>query len=171
MFFGLLLGLFWVIKYLSFMLGCTMLGWGIVYWLLTPVTLYLAYMFTKAYKIRLGGQIGFFHAWQFGVLVYFFAALIVSLEHYVFYRYVAPPDYIANSMNQVVELLKQADTGSRLKDAIEQMPTPTPILMAVQGIANNVFYGVIFSIPVAARLCRDSWPGFIHPNNQGGNNA
>ncbi|MDR1981126.1 MAG: DUF4199 domain-containing protein [Tannerellaceae bacterium] len=171
MIFGLLLGLFWAVKYLTFMLGCTMPGWGIVYWILTPVTLVLAYVFTKTYKIRLGGRIGFFHAWQFGVLLYFFAALIVSLEHYIFYQYIAPPDFIATSINRVMEMLAQADAGSRWREAMEQVSTPTPIGMAVQGVLNNVFYGVIFSIPVAARLCRNQSTDIIHHHNQGRNNA
>ena len=30
----------------------------------------------------------------------------------------------------------------------------TPIHMAIQGIFNNIFYGIILSIPVAALVCR-----------------
>jgi tetrahydromethanopterin S-methyltransferase subunit B len=40
--------------------------------------------------------------------------------------------------------------------------------MTVQGIFNNVFYGIILSIPVAALLCRNNSTGLIN-QNKGGN--
>ena len=165
--YGLLLGIFWVVKYAFFILGVSMPSMQIIYWILTPLTLLLAYIFTNTYKFLIGGKIGFFHAWQFGVLLYFFAALIVSLVHYVFYQYIASPDFIASSMNQAIGLMKDLNLNTQMKDAIDKMGTPTPIQMAIQGIFNNVFYGVILSIPVAALLCRNNSTGLINNNQEG----
>ncbi len=166
MYYGLLLGIFWVIKYIFFIWGSSSPLMGAVYWVLTPFTIVIAYAFTRMYKIQIGGKIGFFHAWQFGILLYFFAALIVSLAHYVFYQYIAPPDFIATSMDQVIHMMKEMDLNSPMKDAIDQLSTPTPIQMAIQGIFNNVFYGVVFSIPIAALLCRNNETGFINHTNE-----
>lgn len=166
MFYGLLLGIFWAIKYVFFILGSWYSGIGIVYSALAPLTVIFAFYMTKAYKILTGGKISFFHAWQFGVLLYFFAALIVSLEHYAFYRYFAPPDFISNSMDQAITLMKSIEMNDAMKQAVEQFSTPSPIQMTIQGIFNNVFYGVILSIPVAALLCRNNTTGTIHQNNQ-----
>ena len=116
-----------------------------LYWGMTIMVPYIAYRFTKRYREQLGGQIGFFHAWQFGILLYFFAALIVSLAHYGFYRYIAPDDFLTNSISEAVRI--------------------TPIQMAIQGIFNNLFYGIIFSIPVAALLCRNNTSGRITDNH------
>jgi tetrahydromethanopterin S-methyltransferase subunit B len=33
--------------------------------------------------------------------------------------------------------------------------------MAIQGVFNNIFYGIILSIPVAAILCRNNETGAI----------
>jgi hypothetical protein len=153
MFYGLLLGIFWVVKYLFFILGVTHPSIGIVYWVLTPLTIVLAYIFTKVYKILTGGCIRFFHAWQFGILLYFFAALIVSLLHYVFYRYLAPQDYLVNAVGLAMDMIR--DINPEAAEAMPEMPVFTPIRMTIQGILNNVLYGIIFSMPVAAILCRN----------------
>jgi hypothetical protein len=168
MFYGLLLGVFWAIKYVFFILGVSTPSFQIVYWVLTPLTLLFAYIFTNTYKFLIGGKISFFHAWQFGILLYFFAALIISLMHYAFYRYIASPDFISSSMSQAISLMKDMDLNMQLKEALDQMTVPSPIQMAIQGIFNNVFYGVILSIPVAALLCRNNSTGLINQNNQGG---
>lgn len=164
--YGLLLGIFWVIKYIFFILGNSMPAMNIIYWILTPLTLIVAYVLTRIYKAQIGERIGFFHAWQFGVLMYFFGGLIVSLLHYVFYRYIAAPDLIATSMNQAISLMKDLNLNSQMKEMIEQMSTPTPIQMTIQGIFNNTFYGLILSIPIAALVCRNNSTGFINQNNQ-----
>ena len=125
-----------------------------LYWGMTIMVPYIAYRFTKRYREQLGGQIGFFHAWQFGILLYFFAALIVSLAHYGFYRYIS----------EAVNLLKNSQIDNQLIQSLQEVRI-TPIQMAIQGIFNNLFYGIIFSIPVAALLCRNNTSGRITDNH------
>lgn len=134
-----------------------------LYWGLTIMVPYIAYHLTKRYREQLGGKIGFFHAWQFGILLYFFAALIVSLAHYGFYRYVAPDDFLSNSISEAVTLLQNSQIDNQLIQSIQEIRI-TPIQMAIQGIFNNLFYGIIFSIPVAALLCRNNASGQITDN-------
>ena len=134
-----------------------------LYWGMTIMVPYIAYRFTKRYREQLGGKIGFFHAWQFGILLYFFAALIVSLAHYGFYRYVAPDDFLSNSISEAVTLLQNSQIDNQLIQSIQEIRI-TPIQMAIQGIFNNLFYGIIFSIPVAALLCRNNASGQITDN-------
>ena len=134
-----------------------------LYWGMTIMVPYIAYRFTKRYREQLGGQIGFFHAWQFGILLYFFAALIVSLAHYGFYRYIAPDDFLANSISEAVSLLQNSQIDNQLIQSLQEVRI-TPIQMAIQGIFNNLFYGIIFSIPVAALLGRNNTSGRITDN-------
>ena len=135
-----------------------------LYWGMTIMVPYIAYRFTKRYREQLGGQIGFFHAWQFGILLYFFAALIVSLVHYGFYRYIAPDDFLTNSISEAVNLLQNSQINNQLIQSLQEVRI-TPIQMAIQGIFNNLFYGIIFSIPVAALLCRNNTSGRITDNH------
>lgn len=134
-----------------------------LYWGMTIMVPYIAYRFTKRYREQLGGQIGFFHAWQFGILIYFFAALIVSLAHYGFYRYIAPDDFLTNSISEAVNLLQNSQIDNQLIQSLQEVRI-TPIQMAIQGIFNNLFYGIIFSIPVAALLGRNNTSGRITDN-------
>lgn len=157
------MGCYWVFKYLFFMFSLQMPLLSSLYWGMTIMVPYIAYRFTKRYREQLGGQIGFFHAWQFGILLYFFAALIVSLAHYVFYRYIAPDDFLTNSISEAVNLLQNSQIDTQLTQSLQEIRI-TPIQMAIQGIFNNLFYGIIFSIPVAALLCRNNTSGRITDN-------
>jgi tetrahydromethanopterin S-methyltransferase subunit B len=50
--------------------------------------------------------------------------------------------------------------GEDVINSVSQLQL-TPIHMAVQGIFNNVFYGIVLSIPVAAIVCRNNVTGRI----------
>lgn len=164
-FYGLLLGFFWVIKFIFFIFGSWYPGAWIIYWMLAPLTIVFSYYMGKAYKILIGGKISFSHAWQFEVLLYFFAALVVSLMHYAFYRFWAPPGFIADSINQTMHLLQNMDLNGQMRQLVEKMAVPTPIQMTLQGIFNNVFYGIVLSIPIAIVLSRGEIK-IIRDNNQ-----
>ena len=146
--YGFVMGIYWVIKYVFFILGFSHPTANIVYWSLSCLVPYIAYKMTRRYRENIGGKLGFFHAWQFGVLLYFFAAILVSLEHYLFYRFIAPPDLLVKTVSDMEEALKESGASQALLDAIKEIHV-TPIQMAIQGIFNNVLYGIILSIPVA----------------------
>lgn len=151
--YGVSLGVFWVIKYLFYMFSLNFPFLVFIYWGMSLMVPYFAYVLTKRYRTDLGGSISFAHAWLFGILLYFFAAVIVSLMHYVFYRYVAPPDFVKTTVEQTIASLQEVQVDQRVIDTIKSLNI-TPIQLALQGILNNLFYGVIFSIPVAAIVCR-----------------
>lgn len=153
--YGLILGIYWGIKYIFFILGVSYPMFNIVYWLLTLAVPFIAYYFTKKYKNEgLNGSISFFHAWRYGIMLYFFAALIVSLVHFVFYQYIASPDFIAQAYNQTINMLKETQMNTSMLESLSKMTVPSPIQMAIQGIFNNIFYGIILSIPVALIVSR-----------------
>jgi len=168
--YGLSMGIYWIIKYIFFIFGFSIPVLSFIYWAFTLAVPFIAYYLTRRYKKDIGGQIGFFHAWQFGVLLYFFAAVIVALIHYIFYQYIAPPDLLSNSVSQIVDMLKSSGVESgTVIDTFSQLKI-SPIQMAIQGIFNNVFYGVILSIPVAALLCQNNSTGSITEHDIDKNN-
>lgn len=158
--YGFPLGMFWVFKYLFYMGSLKYPFLVTIYWGMSFVVPYLAYLLTKKYRNDLGGNISFFRAWQFGIFIYFFAALIVAVMHYMFYRFVAPPDFVKSAINQTLESLAQLQADSKVIQSVKSLDF-SPIHMALQGILNNVFYGIIFSIPVAALLCRNNQTGSV----------
>ncbi|MDR2534078.1 MAG: DUF4199 domain-containing protein [Tannerellaceae bacterium] len=159
MFYGLLLGAFWIVKYMFFIIGTFYPILDSVSVILAPLTVVLAYLFTKVYKVILGGRIGFGQAWKFGVLLFFFASLLESLPQYVFYRYIATPEYMSALVEQASALVDSMKLGAQMKSEItSQLASMTPIRLTFQGIATNVIYGILFSIPIAAILCRTIIP-------------
>ena len=151
--YGFSLGIFWIVKYIFYMFSMRFSYLVVIYWGMSLVVPYLAYLLTKRYREDLGGVISFSQAWRFGVLIYLFAAMLVSVMHYVFYRFVAPPDFLSSAVEQTITSLKQIQVDSKVISSIESMNF-SPIHMALQGILNNIFYGIILSLPVAALVCR-----------------
>ena len=151
--YGFSLGIFWIVKYIFYMFSMRFSYLVVIYWGMSLVVPYLAYLLTKRYREDLGGVISFSQAWRFGVLIYLFAAMLVSVMHYVFYRFVAPPDFLSSAVEQTIASLKQMQVDSKVISSIESMNF-SPIHMALQGILNNLFYGIILSLPVAALVCR-----------------
>lgn len=150
--YGFSLGIFWIVKYIFYMFSMRFSYLVVIYWGMSLVVPYWAYLLTKRYREDLGGVISFSQAWRFGVLIYLFAAMLVSVMHYVFYRFVAPPDFLSSAVEQTIASLKQMQVDSKVISSIESMNF-SPIHMALQGILNNIFYGIILSLPVAALVC------------------
>lgn len=163
--YGFPLGIYWVIKYLFLISSLRLPVLSFFYVSMTLAVPFIAYFLTKKYKSDIGGSIGFFHAWRFGVLLYFFAALIVSVMHFVFFQFFAPSNFIYDATNQLVDILKNSQMDTEVIESISNMNI-SPIQMAIQGIFNNVFYGIILSIPVAAILCRNNQSGAIMQKGQ-----
>lgn len=151
--YGFSLGMFWIVKYLFYMSSLKFPYLIIVYGGMSLMVPYVAYVLTNRYREDLGGIISFGLAWRFGVLIYFFAAMLVSVMHYVFYRFVAPPDFLSSAVGQTIASLKQMQVDDKVISTVESMNF-SPIRMALQGILNNVFYGIVLSLPVAALVCR-----------------
>lgn len=154
MVYGMVLGAFWAFKYLFFIFSFTYSFFSFVYWGLTLSVPFLLFIFIIHSRVWTGSEMTFLKDWAMGILIYFFAALIVSLEHYVFYNFFAPENYISESFNSAIDLLKTSDVNERLKQVAETLQTPTPIEMTIQGIFNNTIYGVLVALPVAAVTCR-----------------
>ena len=148
--YGFVMGIYWVIKYVFFILGFSHPTANIVYWSLSCLVPYIAYKMTRRYRENIGGKLGFFHAWQFGVLLYFFAAI-------------PPPDLLVKTVSDMEEALKESGASQTLLDAIKEIHV-TPIQMAIQGIFNNLLYGIILSIPVAL-MRRNRCPSFSSGSN------
>lgn len=163
--YGFAMGIYWVIKYLFLIFSNTVPGLSLIYILLTLAVPFIAYYLTKRYRDDIGGSISFFHAWRFGTLLYFFAALIVAVEQFIFYQFFAPRDFMYDAANQLIEMLKDSPFATDVIEAVGRMNF-SPIHMAVTGIFNNIFYGIVLSIPVAALLCRNNATGTIIQKNE-----
>lgn len=165
MHYGAIFGAYWIAKYPLMMLSFTYNSAIILYWGLTLLVPVLAFLLTKNYRDKYRhGEISFFHAWRFGIMLYLCAAIMISLLHFVFYKYVAPEDFIANSLNTATKIMTEATDNPEFLKAVENHHFYSPITMAVQGIFSNVFYGILLSIPVAFFVKRE--PKEAHNYNE-----
>lgn len=153
--YGLAMGIYWIFKYIFFIIGYTRPAFMSVYWGCTLAVPFIAYVLTKRFREDLGGSIRFSQAWRFGVMIYFFAALIVSLAHYIFFKYIVSPDYLPSMIDSMTQILTSANVSPEAVKNLTQINI-TPIHMAIQGIFNNIFYGIVLSIPVAAIVQRNT---------------
>lgn len=169
MHYGLILGIYWVVKYLFLVFSISVPALSIIYIVCTIAVPFIAYVLTKRYRNDVGGSISFFHAWRFGTMMYFFAALLVALEHYLYFQFVSP-DFFAQAMTQLSGFLKESQFSTEVVEAVGKVNL-SPIHMAIQGIFNNIFYGIVLSIPVAAFLCSNNKTGAMgQPYNEENNN-
>ena len=154
MIYGLIMGTYWVVKYIFFIGSVSYPSASFIYWGMTLSVPFLLYSLMKHFRISTKRPVGFMELWRMGVLIFFFSALIVSLAHFVFYRFLAPPDLIVNSMEFAKNIIDGSQLSSEVKESFRSVGTPTPILMTLQGIVNNVIGGIFISIPIAAIVSR-----------------
>lgn len=157
---GLIFGGYWAVKYLAVLLifspYTSLLS--VIYLLLTlPVPFVAAYL-TKIYRdrYRTGSDFSFAEAYLFGVLLYFFAALIVALPHYYFYAEVLPKNidffrevFLYPSSEVATGAMKEL--GEQI---VEQLRQIDPISQVFAEIMSNVVWGGLFSLIAAAFLRR-----------------
>lgn len=152
--YGLIMGIYWAVKFVFLVLGITRAPFGLVYLLLTVAVPFIAYYFTKKYRdCGLGGEISFYHAWRFGIMLYTFAALIAAVAHFVFFRYISP-DFFSQVYAQAIQAMQESQMDPAMVESMKKLPIPSPIQFTVQNIFNNIFLGIIFSVPVAWLVSR-----------------
>ena len=147
--FGLYTGIFWIFKYLLVIFGEESNYLSTLYTVFTAAVPFIAYRFTTLYREQAcAGVISFFHAWQFGILLYTFAAIVVSLVHYYHYK-ILGSEQLAKIVEQALSLLSSSKIDPKLLEYAQSLAIPTPFQMTMQSILNNIMTGALFSIPVA----------------------
>lgn len=148
--YGLILGAYYFAKYILMVVGFQVPMLNLVYLFLTLLVPFLVYYLVKHYKDHYaGGVLPFFDAWRFSFLMMIGAALLIAVVHYLFYKYVAPPDFLEQTIAQTIELLKASGQESTLTKSVEEMPIPTAADMMLSGLNLNVFFSILVSLPVA----------------------
>lgn len=153
--YGTAMGGYWIAKFMLVPFIFTVPLTSMIFLLLTAAVPILGYYFTRQYRDKYcpEGRVPFMQAWIFCLLMYMFAALLVSVAHYVFFRYVDDGAMLA-AYSGVLEQMQQADPSltagvEQYQEAIKMLSSLTPIELTVQMISSNIFYGMIFSLPTA----------------------
>ena len=160
MYFGTLMGLFWIIKVTFLPLGFTIPLLQLLFVLLTFFVPILGYLYARKFRNRYcGGSITFSRAFAFTVLMYLFAALLAAVAHYIYFRYIDNGFLIDSYIGQL-EAMKPTAT-EELKESIDQfiegfslISSLSPIQLTFQLISQNFLYGTLLALPTALLVMR-----------------
>lgn len=160
MYFGTLMGLFWIIKFTFLPLGFTIPLLQLLFVLLTFFVPILGYLYARKFRNRYcGGSITFSRAFAFTVLMYLFAALLAAVAHYIYFRYI-DNEFLIDSYIGQLEAMKPTAT-EELKESIDQfiegfslISSLSPIQLTFQLISQNFLYGTLLALPTALLVMR-----------------
>ena len=146
---GLLLGTFWVFKYLFVIFGAnhpaintvgSMLSLG------TPILLF--YLLTKYNTSRMNNQMRYWQGVRFSVLLFFFASILEAFVVFIHVRWIDPV-FIANLYENMVELAQAFELSKTLTAQLAEQPLPDPFSYIFSNvIMANVFLGLVLSLMV-----------------------
>lgn len=153
--YGTSMGLFWILKFMLVPFIFTVPLTSLFFLGLTVAVPFLGYFFVRQYRNRycVGARIGFMRAWMFTLLMYAFAALLASVAHYIFFRYIDGGTMVATYRQLLDDLQATApEMGGMVEQyhqAADLIASMTPIELTVQLILNNFFYGMLLALPTA----------------------
>ncbi len=131
----------------------------------TPILLYIS--MRKLRDNVMGGTIGWFRAWLFGLQMMLFAALVEAAWIYLYNEFIAPENLyemqsaaIAQYEESAAMLAQSSQMQSVLRpfneavETLKEAPVPTAIEAAVQMVSNDLFIGILLMIPISLLIQR-----------------
>lgn len=153
---GILLGLFWIFKYLFVILGGKYPEMNVIGNTLsigTPVLLY--YLLIKYNAGWMNREMRFGQGVQFTILLFFFASIFEALVVYVHIRWIDPA-YIANLYDSMVEIAKALEISTVIITRLAEQPLPDAFTYIFNNVIMvNLFIGLLLSpliVPLALRF-------------------
>jgi len=119
--------------------------------LATPV---VCYQLAKRYRDKAwGGYIRYWQVWSFGIWLFFFAALIMSVLYYLRFQFLQP-DYIAKAMNQSIQLMEQMKYPQKYLDSMINFGVPTTIQLVLTYLWMYIIGGAILFLIISPMVAR-----------------
>ena len=153
--FGTAMGIFWIFKFIFLPLGFKVPFLQILFIILTCSVPFLGYRYARTYREKYcGGELSFIRAYTFLMLMYFFAALLTSAGHFVYFNFI-DNGFITDTYLAQLETLKSNVTGEmetsvdQLMETFNVIAGLSPIQLTLQLIFQNIFYGSLLALPTA----------------------
>ncbi|HHU26770.1 MAG TPA: DUF4199 domain-containing protein [Bacteroidales bacterium] len=153
---GILLGLFWIFKYLFVILGNKYPGMNVIGTTLsigTPVLLY--YLLVKYNAGWMNREMRFGQGVQFTILLFFFASILEALVVYIHIRWIDPA-YLAHLYDSMIELAEALGASKAIVTRLAEQPLPNAFTYIFNNvIMADVFIGLLLSlliVPLALRF-------------------
>jgi len=153
--YGTYMGIYWIVKFAFFPLGLAIPFLEYIFLLLTIMVPFVGYYFTRIYRDKLcGGGISFGHAWTFTAFMYMFAALLTSVGHYIYFRFI-DNSFVFNTYLVIIQEAEKAkivglgDSLKQFEETVKTLGNLRPIEIIMQLLSQNVIYGALLALPIA----------------------
>ncbi|MDD3387686.1 MAG: DUF4199 domain-containing protein [Prevotella sp.] len=160
--YGLFLSLLWIASFLLVVLAPSS-SFGSLLALSTPF--FVGWLLSRFRDYALDGVISFRRGFVFSCYTFFYASLIFVIVQYVYFRFFdqgAMMTILMNSIKMMEEANASGDvaisqTLAQMKQGMSLIGDLTPLELSFALMMQNLFYGVIFSLPIAL-ICRRTKP-------------
>lgn len=159
--YGTIMGIFWTLKFILFPLGMQRPLLLMAFFLLTLIVPVVGFFLARQYRDReCEGILSFSRAFLFTSFMYMFAALFVTIAHYIYFRYM-DNGYIVSCYQDMLTQVTTTATGE-LKESMDQfqqaldiISTLSPLEISIQLITQNIFYCTLIALPTALLVKRE----------------
>lgn len=167
--YGTVLGLIWLATFASFIGGMTggnvlmmMMSMGFMgITMLMP--LYLAWRYKQ--HLKSGDRVSMGMAWIFASLMFFYACVITGVGEFIYFQYMDQGRTLDLFMRLLsspeteaqYEMMGASDFLAKSRMELQELANLTPLDITLNLFVNNIFFSLLYSLPVAAvahRKCR-----------------
>lgn len=161
-------GAWWIVGMLCFVYSLREPSLSICFYFIFASTPVVGYMMLCRFRNRVcGANITFGRAYLFSLLTYFYAALLLAMACYVYFRFFDHGEFISGylkaidspEMKQALkqESIRQLMGGAEIDDlkrVLESIQTVSPVVYAANILDLNIFVGLVLSVPAALLAAR-----------------
>ena len=158
--YGTVMGLFWTAKFVLFPLGMQAPLLLMTFFLLTLIVPVVGFFLVRQYRDReCGGVLNFSRAFLFTSFMYVFAAMFVTIAHYIYFRYM-DNGLIVNTYQDMLTQMQGVATAEmkasldQFQQALDIIASLSPLEISIQLITQNIFYCTILALPTALLVMR-----------------
>ena len=158
--FGTYMGIFWMFKFIFLPLGFSIPLLQLFFILCTLFVPILGYLYARKFRnTYCEGTISFSHAFLFTACMYIFAAMLTAVGHYIYFQFIDQGflmDMYRQQLNEAKAMVQGelATSIDQIMIAFDTVAALTPIQLTFQLITQNVFYGILLSLPTGLLVMR-----------------
>ena len=152
------MGLFWILKFALLPLGLVFSPLALLFLLLTCAVPVIVFLMTRSFRDKqCEGELSFFSALVFTFQIYLFASILTAIGHYLYFQFL-DNGFIYTQIQAQLDVLKDEPSMkaqiSQITHAMDILRGLSPIQLTMQLLSQNIFYGIIFSLPIAMLTMR-----------------
>lgn len=153
---SVILGVFWILKYLLVVLGGNNTALNLLGNLLSFGTPLILFYFLVRYNSEiLKNKMRYWHGVQFSILLFFFASILEAMIVFIHVRWL-DPTFISSLYNSLIVLAQTLNISQALTTQLMEQPLPSSFSYVFNNvILADVFLGLILSlfiVPLAKKF-------------------